>query len=338
MTNVPLIRASNLLHFYNHLKEIGSPVDRYLEQAKLPLCSTYNPEALIPLYPVMNFVEQGAYRENNPLLGVWVGQSTPISELGILGALIYQSLTLHDLLETLERSLKYFSSGEKFLIRREGDRVWLHNSFGNIPHRGAHQGRIYSMLLYLKVLQLFVKPGWHPLEIHFEIGPTKELLEIEEFVGPQLYFNQPSSAIVFEKSLLSNPLRHTRQMHLSSQEYQGWRTSAPALDFVGSLRQTLQLFLQAGDADIEKVAEASGLSVRSLQRRLAEENLSYSRVVDQVRFDQAIALLHDPNMQVVDIAFELGYTDPANFTRAFKRWTGISPREFRQSQLNTIVG
>jgi len=338
VTSVPLIRASNLLHFYNHLKKIGSPVDRYLEQARLPLCSVYHPEALIPLYPVMTFVEQGTYRENNPLLGVWVGQNTQVSELGILGTLLYQSLTLYDLLKTLERSLKYFSSGEKFWVRREGDRVWLHNSFGNVSHRGAQQGRVYAVLLYLKLIQLFVEPGWHPLEIHLEIGPIKELLEVKEFAGAQIYFNQPNSAIVFEKALLSNPLRQTRQMNLSSQEYQCWRTSAPALDFVGSLRQTIQLFLQAGNADIEQVAEASGLSVRSLQRRLAEKNLSYSRVVDQVRFDQAIALLNQLDLQIVDIAFELGYADAANFTRAFKRWTGVSPREFRLTQRNIITG
>lgn len=338
MTTVPLIRANTLLHFYNYLKEMGSPVDRYLEQARLPLCSVYNPEALVPLYQVMNFIEQGAFRENNPLLGVWVGQSTQISELGILGTLLYQSLTLYDLLKTLERSLRYFSSGEKFWVRREGDRVWLHNSFGNVPYRGAHQGRVYAVLLYLKVIQLFVNPGWHPLAIHLELAPSKALLEIEEFAGTQVHFNQPSSAIVFEKSLLSNPFRQTRQMNLLPQEYQCWRTSAPALDFVGSLRQTIQLFLQAGNADIEQVAEASGLSVRSLQRRLAMENLSHSRVVDQVRFDGAIALLHQLDLQIVDVALELGYTDAANFTRAFKRWTGVSPREFRQSQRNTIAG
>lgn len=336
MTNVPLIRASTLLHFYNHLKVIGSPVDRYLEQAKLPLCSVHDPEALIPLYPVMNFVAQGVYRENDPLLGVWVGQRTQISELGILGTLLHQSLTLHDLLTTLKRSLQYFSSGEKFWIREEGDRIWLHNSFGNISHRGAQQGRVYAMLLYLKLIQLFTKPGWHPVKIHLEIPPLKELFEIKEFAGTQIYFNQPSSAIVFEQSLLSNSPRQTRQARLSPQEYQRWCTSIPALDFLGSLRQTIQLFLQAGDTEIEQIAEASGLSVRSLQRRLAAENLSYSRVVEQVRFDRAIALLNQPDLQIVDIAFDVGYTDAANFTRAFKRWTGVSPREFRQLQGNKI--
>jgi AraC-like DNA-binding protein len=77
------------------------------------------------------------------------------------------------------------------------------------------------------------------------------------------------------------------------------------------------------------VAKAAGMSVRSLQRQLAEEGLTYSRLVEQVRYDQAVTLLKRPDLKLIEIAADLGYTDSANFTRAFKRWTGVSPREFR---------
>ncbi|MBF2079926.1 MAG: helix-turn-helix domain-containing protein [Synechococcales cyanobacterium T60_A2020_003] len=80
----------------------------------------------------------------------------------------------------------------------------------------------------------------------------------------------------------------------------------------------MQSLLPDGYPDIRRVAEASGLSVRSFQRRLAVEHLSYSQVVEQVRFDQALRMLNSSRMQLVDIASELGYTDAANFTRAFQ--------------------
>ena len=70
--------------------------------------------------------------------------------------------------------------------------------------------------------------------------------------------------------------------------------------------------------------------MRTLQRRLAEAGESYHHLVDAVRFDTGSRLLQNGNVKLVDIAFELDYSDAANFTRAFKRWAGIPPRTFRR--------
>ena len=75
-----------------------------------------------------------------------------------------------------------------------------------------------------------------------------------------------------------------------------------------------------------------GVSVRSLQRRLARVNESYHHLVDSVRFETGITLLRGENVRFVDIAAELGYADQASFTRAFRRWTGMAPRAFRRAQ------
>ena len=75
-----------------------------------------------------------------------------------------------------------------------------------------------------------------------------------------------------------------------------------------------------------------GASARTLQRRLAERGLSFSRVLQGVRFRNAQELLRDPRLPLTEIAKRLGYTDPANFIRAFKRWTGVGPSEFRRLQ------
>ncbi|MFM7427026.1 MAG: helix-turn-helix transcriptional regulator, partial [Elainella sp.] len=107
------------------------------------------------------------------------------------------------------------------------------------------------------------------------------------------------------------------------------QTTAPSIDLSKSLEQLLQSLLRDGYPNIRLAAAASGTSVRSFQRRLKEANLSYSKIVEQVRFDRAIQLLRDPSIQLIDIAMELGYTDAANFTRAFKRWTGVAPTQFR---------
>jgi AraC-like DNA-binding protein len=100
---------------------------------------------------------------------------------------------------------------------------------------------------------------------------------------------------------------------------------------VGSLKQAVQGYLQDGSPDIELAAEFAGVSARTLQRRLAQQGHTYSKVVDEARFEIARQLLiGESGMKVGDIAFEVGYRDHAHFTRAFRRIAGVTPREFRQ--------
>lgn len=110
-------------------------------------------------------------------------------------------------------------------------------------------------------------------------------------------------------------------------------TTSSADTSTNSLCQLIRSLLPEGYPNLSTVAAATGASIRTLQRRLKENNLNYSQLVEQVRFEQAIQLLQNPRSQLIDIAFDLGYSDAANFTRAFKRWAGISPREFRNLHL-----
>jgi len=112
----------------------------------------------------------------------------------------------------------------------------------------------------------------------------------------------------------------------------------PPADFAASVHATIRFMLELGELRLPSVAEAAGTSVRSLQRHLAASNLSFARLVDEARFEAASALLCDPDVRIVDVSAELGYTDHANFTRAFRRWAGVPPLEFRHAQLGPAVG
>jgi AraC-like DNA-binding protein len=87
--------------------------------------------------------------------------------------------------------------------------------------------------------------------------------------------------------------------------------------------------LSFGHPRIEEIADVAGMGVRTLQRHLKKNGLTFKRVVDQARFQVAADLLRDPYVGLVDIAYELGYSDQANFNRAFRRFAGTSPSEYR---------
>ncbi len=81
---------------------------------------------------------------------------------------------------------------------------------------------------------------------------------------------------------------------------------------------------------IDFTSRMLGISVRTLQRRLHENGLNYSQLVDQARLEVACRLLKAPNLRLGDIAEKVGYANPSALSRAFKRWLSISPREYRQ--------
>lgn len=80
---------------------------------------------------------------------------------------------------------------------------------------------------------------------------------------------------------------------------------------------------------MRSIASAAGISVRTLQRRLAECGIVYSALVDGARFEVAADLLKNQRCKLIDIAYDLGDADAASFTRAFRRWTGIIPSKYR---------
>lgn len=100
---------------------------------------------------------------------------------------------------------------------------------------------------------------------------------------------------------------------------------------VNLAKHTIKSLLPDGYPQIAQTAQVTGTSVRTLQRKLALAEVSYSKLVEQARLDMAKPNLLHSDMKVIDLALELGYEDPSHFARAFRRMTGQSPTEFRSA-------
>ena len=95
------------------------------------------------------------------------------------------------------------------------------------------------------------------------------------------------------------------------------------------IRGAIGDLLHNSDATLDQTAGALGLSARTLQRRLSEQGLSYSRLLAEMRFLKARELIQRQE-KICDVALRLGYADAGSFTRAFERWAGMSPRQYRK--------
>ena len=107
-------------------------------------------------------------------------------------------------------------------------------------------------------------------------------------------------------------------------------TSCAERDVAKFVRRFIAAALNGGEPTIAKAAEASEMSVRTLQRRLEDVGLTFQELVNEVRLEKAVRLLLRPGASVAAVASALGYSDPAHFTRAFRSWTGETPSAFRR--------
>lgn len=158
---------------------------------------------------------------------------------------------------------------------------------------------------------------------------------------PTFHFSQPSMQIRFPRQLLTqriataNPV--TAQLAIAQCEHElAEMAAAEAQDpWVAHVRS--QLSACDGRYDrLHELADKLHLSERTLKRRLQDAGTSYQRLLDEARQHHAKTLLARPDATIAQVAHALGYQDPANFTRAFRQWTGCSPSAFRRQPFNPI--
>lgn len=329
---VPLVRSSAVLPFLGFAKRIGVPLEQRLADAKLPHSIYADPETLVPLNHAFDFVNRVARREGLPQMGFLVGSETQFQDLGAFGRLVLQSLTLHEALEKISRVIHLYSSSQHIWIDSIGDRARVNTVYTPKSGPGWQFGEQYTLTLLINCIRVAAGPNWQPDEIHLDPALHDLMCGKREVLSGIPVKRAGISALVFDRKLLSTPLRRNQfaKSGTGDEDYQALIASAPAADFPSSISQLALMSFADRQAQIGWIASAAGLSVRTLQRRLAEFGIDYSALIDRVRFDHAQTLLRDPARHLIDIALDLGYTDASSFTRAFRRWTGATPSDFRK--------
>lgn len=332
MDPVPLVRAGAFLPFISFLEHRGSPIERRLQDVMIPNASLNSAEALVPLDQALRFLEKCAMEDGIPDLGVQVGAETHLPDLGLFGQLILHSVTLRNAIQKIAQVTSYYNSAQRVWLEPWHGKVRLCHRFHPRLSGGRRYGEQFTMMLIVDAVRVFAGRKWQPDEIHvdgssWDLPVNGDLPLLDTRVR-----SQDVSAIVFDPVLLSlSTCAVTRDWQKAeARERRELMSTAPARDFVGSLEQIVRMFLLDDRFGLEQTAEIVGGSPRTLQRRLAESGLEYSELVDRVRFKAAIELMKR-GAKLVDVALELGYSDQANFTRAFRRWSGgVAPSRFMQ--------
>jgi len=320
---IPLVRSSSLRPLIDFVGRGGAAFQPLRERLPAP----ESPDLLLPVAHAGALFEEAARRSGIAALGFRLAEATPAASFGEWRALTARAPTAGTFLERAIATHRRFNTGYRLWLVVRGDEASLVLRYGRTPREGRAQVLDFTLRMVLAQLREVLGPAWRPLELHLEGEPPAHAEELAALATRAIRFRQPALAVVFPRRCLAergapDPLAPAL---LGGVE-------APAADFAGSARQLVRSLLQIGVTELAAAAEAAGLSERSFQRHLQEVGLRYSELVEAARFESALRLLADPARRVIDVSTALGYSDSANFTRAFRRWSGVSPQRFRAAR------
>lgn len=155
----------------------------------------------------------------------------------------------------------------------------------------------------------------------------------QQRLGCTVLFEQPYNALVIDEAAADLRL-HTADTELLESTQPQFENMNSALNQQLPLRQQVVAFIheqQDYQMSIDQLATEIGISSSTLKRRLKAENSSFQKLLDQARMQHAVQLLEQTPMEIASIAHNMGYQSPAAFSRAFKKWLGISAREYRRT-------
>lgn len=210
-----------------------------------------------------------------------------------------------------------------FDVNSQNSIFWQY--FDDQPGAGRRQTEFLCLALAINSFQLAAGDSWAPLEIHIQ---SNRIPNLDKLLPPgyttKIYLNQPRTAIVFPTSILTLPM-------LGKKEHSNHINYNP--NTTNSIANNIERILDSNEEipSINYVAEISDLSVRSLQRRLLDEQVTYSDIIDNWRFKRALDLLKDSKNSVTGISKVLRYSNLPNFVRAFSRWTNSTPQQYREN-------
>jgi AraC-like DNA-binding protein len=322
MQAIPLVRTTTIRPVLDHLERIGVRPAPALERARELL---HDSGALIPVSSAGELFEDAARAAGDAAFGLRVGEATRAVDLGEWGSVLRRCVTVAGLIRALITMGRRFNTGQLFgSFERDGE-IWLCARTSASLQRGRATASEFRIRILLDAIRLAAGPDWRPSEIHVEGPPPPHAEQIAALAERRVHFGRPYAAFVFPArtaALRFPPL-------IVATPTGG--DALPATGFEHSFRQMVEALLRLGTADLAAAAETARTSQRSLQRRLAESGIGFRQLVEEVRFESACRLLGDRERKIVEIAAELGYTDSANFTRAFRRWAGVPPQAFRQT-------
>jgi AraC-like DNA-binding protein len=321
---IPVLKVRYLNAFCRALSERGCDSQALLRQADLKPRVLENPEAWMPFSQLCGFLDLVISETAYTTLGLDAGIA-PRRHHSKFSKLVLFSPTLYQALQTVCANTASEDTSARFRVVRDGAYGWLHCGSIDASPEAVRQLETYRYTALLEIIRTAAGPEYRPPILRFQSRDDEMIRASPLIRGADIRFEQPGLAIAFEPRLFSQQIINVPDVPTTSPEF-----SESPVKFGQALLEVTRTQMLSGHPEIEHTSAALGLSARTLQRRLYEQDLSYTRLLQHVRVETAKLMLKENNASITEISSKLGYRHSTHFARAFRRTCGMTPREFRR--------
>jgi AraC-like DNA-binding protein len=273
-------------------------------------------------------------RSGDEAIGLRLVQLVEPESLDVVGYAAYSSPSLGEALTRFIRYSRLIHEGAKWTLETSGNVCRITHSVPGI-HIPLH-GAICQWVLATVIVNIRRMTGldFVPLRVGFQHHQPEDISVYRELFRSPLEFGQSVNFVTFDAAWLNQPLLKSDPglCALLDRYAEELLAKLPGREsLVDSVRQEISMGLRGGDPGLDAIAQKLGMSPRTLQRKLKEEGTSHQELLDEMRRELSIHYLQERQMAVYEVAFLLGFSETSAFHRAFKRWTGTTPGEFRRT-------
>jgi AraC-like DNA-binding protein len=324
----PVLFSQSYLEF---IAEQGHSVEQVLRDAKIPFASVQSNLGLT-YSEYMRLLDEVQLRFGEEGIGLELGNSLPLTALGSFGHAILASATLGEALRFCERFWSLYGIGMSFSMAVvDGICVLDVQLLPLIPERHRRIELEYALVGIYRACVLMQPELLTSSETWFDFAVPPYVDKARLLLGTVRYA-MPTCQIRFPAVLLDTPLMlaHPAGQRLAVAKCEEEAILLGRSDVAGDVLRALKRH-ESRYPDFEQVASQLHMTSRTLRRRLKEEGASFLELLNSVRRKDAMSLLRNPDLEVYQVAEKLGYVNPANFTRAFRQWVGLTPSQYRKA-------
>ena len=327
---VPMTRVLTFLPYTRQLASMGAPVERLLMRAGIPSELLSHPAAAMPLANAFRFGELACRTQGTEHLGLRVGLATSLDDCGPYGRMLQNALTVQDYLRKGIALYSMLATGQRFWLSVHGQELRLNLATVAESDIGKYQAHTESLAIIIAKFREAAGSDWSPREISLAYRSREPLPSIDLFAGSRVLRGTGETYFTIPRAMMGLRFPDRSGVGSDMEPESPARRPLPE-DLVGLVELQIGSLLTDRALQIDTVAETLAMSRRTMQRALAKEGLTYSQLLAETRIGQAARWLERSDKAVAEIAFDLGYTDASNFTRAFRSHTGVPPQTFRDN-------
>ena len=310
----------------------GVSTDRLYKAVNLDAAVLEDPDSRIPFAQLVALYEKAAELTGDDNFGLHIGETVNPSAFDVVGYCALNSSTLGAAFARVARYHSIWTDGALFTLETTGETSAIVYRYLESSIKEHRQDSEMTLATVTTLCRNIATPDFALTSVEFQHAEPVDVSEHQRLFACPVKFAASLNRLSFPSSYLSLPIAKAdaRLCAVLDRHAEELLAKFPPRDsLIEQVRNLIAGEFRGGEPSLERIAGHLGLTPRTLQRKLQELGTSYNDVLDQMRCQLAMRYLREPQMAICEVAYLLGFSESSSFHRAFKRWTGVTPKEFR---------